>query len=49
MKAKLRQFFHSIIKLYNLLIQGILFNYEVKTGLGDYEDLRQKIQYNIKH
>ena len=28
---------------------GLLLNYEVKNGLLDYEHLRQKVQYNIKH
>jgi hypothetical protein len=28
---------------------GLLLNFEVKNGLLDYEPLRQKVQYNIKH
>lgn len=28
---------------------GLLTNFEVKNGLRDYEILRQRVQYNIKH
>jgi len=28
---------------------GLLTNFEVKNGLRDYEVLRQRVQYNIKH
>ena len=28
---------------------GLLLNFEIKNGLLDYEHLRQKVQYNIKH
>ncbi len=28
---------------------GLLTNFEVRNGLRDYEVLRQRVQYNIKH
>ena len=44
---KYENYAKTILPFYQKL--GLLVNYEVRNGLIDYEPLRQKVQYNIKH